>query len=107
MTTLDRAQLDDLTDGRIVTGARAVAVGLADQTGGIRDAFRVAKSMAKIERARLVKYYPEGGERPRSAYAQSDTPRAGETEINLLQIRGGALGTAGMGGAYYLWLPPG
>jgi protease-4 len=62
MTTLDRAQLDDLTDGRIVTGARAVAVGLADQTGGIRDAFRVAKSMAKIERARLVKYYSEGGE---------------------------------------------
>jgi protease-4 len=107
-TSLDQALLDDLTDGRIITGTRAAEVGLVDQTGGIRDCFKVVKSLAKIPAARLVKYYPEGGERPRSAYAQTTQPAPGETEINLLQIRGDAmrpLGAAGLSGAYYLWLP--
>lgn len=112
-TSLDQTQLDDLTDGRIVTGAKATEVGLIDQTGGIREAFALAKSLAGIDRAKMVKYYPEGGTRPRSAYAQSLAPQPGasrEGEINLIQIRAGSMGpfgNVGFAGAYYLWMPPG
>lgn len=112
-TSLDQTQLDDLTDGRIVTGAKATEVGLIDQTGGIREAFALAKSLAGIDRAKMVKYYPEGGTRPRSAYAQSLVPQPGssrEGEINLIQIRAGSMGpfgNVGFAGAYYLWMPPG
>ncbi len=112
-TSLDQTQLDDLTDGRIVTGAKATEFGLVDQSGGIREAFALAKSLAGIDRAKMVKYYPEGGTRPRSAYAQSLVPPPGasrEGEINLIQIRSGSMGpfgNVGFAGAYYLWMPPG
>ena len=113
-TSIDASRLADLTDGRVFTGVRAKEYGLVDQTGGVRDAFAVAKSLAGIDAARLVKYYPEGGERPKSAYAGSSVPRPGEggggTEVNLVQIRAGGMGAfggAGYAGAYFLWLPPG
>lgn len=112
-TSLDQTQLEDLTDGRIVTGMKATEVGLVDQTGGIREAFKLAKSLAGIDRAKMVKYYPEGGTRPRSAYAQSFLPQPGASrdgEINLIQIRAGSMGpfgNVGFAGAYYLWMPPG
>lgn len=112
-TSLDQTQLDDLTDGRIVTGARAMEFGLVDQTGGLREALKVAKTLAGIDRARMVKYYPEGGTRPRSAYAQTTLPQptaSHGSEINLIQIRAGSMGpfgNVGFAGAYYLWMPPG
>jgi ClpP class serine protease len=110
--TLDSSRLDELTDGRILTGVRATRYGLADQTGGIREAFAVAKGLAGVDAARLIKYYPEGSERPRSAYASSGAqpPGEGGTEVNLVQIRAGDLGPlsgASYAGAYYLWIPPG
>lgn len=106
---LDSARVDTLTDGRVVTGVKAAEEGLVDQTGGIHDAFAVAKSLAGVRAAKLVKYYRQDADPPRSAYAQSDAPRADRgSEINLLQLR---LGTSVLGsetaGAYYLWAPPG
>ncbi len=72
-----------------------------------------AKTLAGVDRAKIVKYYPEGGMRPRSAYAQSMLPQPGASQggdINLIQIRAGSMGpfgNVGFAGAYYLWMPPG
>lgn len=103
-------QLDELTDGRVVTGAQAVRSGLADHTGGVREAFDAAKARAGIASAKLVKYHSRGP-RPRSPYAAGPpaTPEASgrsATEVNLLQLRlgSGVLGT-GTPNAYYLWAP--
>ncbi len=104
---LDTSRVDTLTDGRVVTGVRAAEAGLVDQTGGIRDAFELAKRMAGLTRGTLVKYYREDSAAPRSAYARSDVAAPGG-EINLLQLRlpGSTFGMEGAG-AYYLWIPPG
>lgn len=108
--TLDTKRLDELTDGRVVTGMKAAEAGLVDQTGGVAEAFAVAKGLAGIEGASLVKYYPEGSQRPRSPYASAGLIEPGVAEINLVQIRTGIQGlpgAAGFAGVYYLWLPPG
>jgi protease IV len=109
---LDMSRIDQLTDGRILTGRQACEAGIVDDTGGVREAFEAAKQLAGLKGARLVKYYREDSEAPRSAYAPTASApgSAGGTEINLLQIRAGALSPSGAlesGGAYYLWLPPG
>lgn len=106
-------RLDELTDGRVVSGAEAVRVGLADAEGDLRDAFESAKQLANLKSARLVKYHPRGSPSPRTAYAGSDLspagrlgPQTGETEINLLQLRLGDGPGGGVGaGVYYLWMP--
>jgi len=96
----------DLLDGRVITGARAEEVGLVDSTGGLRDAFARAKSLANVPTARLVVYHP-GGVAPRSAYALADPPEPraepAPPAINLLNIdlRGAPLTP----GFYYLWSP--
>jgi protease-4 len=108
--TLDPGLVDELTDGRVVTGARAVETGLADTEGGLREAFEVAKRRADIDGARLVKYHARGDD-PRSPYASAPAtagPGAAggaASQINLLQINGPLLGDAAQGGAYYLWAP--
>lgn len=110
---LDTARLDELTDGRVVTGAQAVRTGLADREGDLRDAFERAKALAGVERARLVKFYGEYDPPPRTAYATagphaipSGAGPSGAIEINLLRIDGLTdLGGPSGAVAYYLWLP--
>lgn len=98
----------DATDGRVITGHRALEWGLVDREGGLRDAFERAKELAGIKSATLVKYADDGS-KPRSPYSLADLPTAQGPEINLLQIRPGMAGadaaspTPGM--AYYLWSP--
>lgn len=115
---LDAARLDELTDGRILTGAAARGAGLIDATGDLRDAFDKAKELAGLPSARLVKYSSDGVA-PRTPYAiAGGDPRAGSgfvgdqtapagarsVEINLLSIEMGTmLGSSPM--AYYLWMP--
>jgi ClpP class serine protease len=104
---LDMARIESLTDGRVVTGVRAAEAGLVDQTGGLRDAFEVAKQLAGVQAGKLVKYYREDSDPPRTAYSRSETaPAQAAGEINLLQLR---LGTSAAPdpGVYYLWEPPG
>lgn len=98
---------DKVTDGRVVSGERAVALGLADRTGDVYDAFEEAKTMANIERADLVRYH-----RPRSAvgspYARAPQPQSSSTatQVNLLQLNIDHLpGLDGPAGIYYLWRP--
>jgi protease IV len=107
---IDPARIAEITDGRIMTGLQAYHHGLVDQTGGIHDAFNTAKALAGLDAARLVKYYRQDSDRPRTAYAAApQPPQAGGMEINLLQIRGPALGLAELeaGLPYYLYIPAG
>src|SRR5690606_20290868 len=103
---LDASRIDELTDGRVVTGASAEAAGLVDATGGVHEAFEAAKSLAGVKKARLVKYHREDEDKPRSPYASAPVGPAetGGTEINLLQLQmnGGIPGGVETAGAYYL-----
>ncbi len=102
-------RIDELTDGRVLTGSDALAAGLVDQTGGIREAFTEAKSLAGITHARLIKYADEDRP-PGSVYGPSATmaPNAGTTQINVLQLSVPSLNQIGStSGFYYLWIPPG
>jgi protease-4 len=116
---LDMAKFGEMTDGRIVSGRDALALGLIDSLGGVRDAFDEAKTLANIPSAKMVKYQPEGSVRPRTPYASADElpmaaglPQAtgqvsGGTEINMLQVNAsGLFPNSGPSAScvYYLWL---
>ena len=90
-----------ITDGRVVTGARAAEVGLIDRVGDLRDAFEAAKQRAGLMHARLVKYH-----RPldhvASPYAAA--PLAAP-QANLVQLNVAAPMLGDNVGFYYLWDP--
>ncbi len=99
------------TDGRVFTGAHAVAIGLADETGGVREAFETAKGLAGLKKARLVKYVGSG-EAAQSIYAHASPPGARHasnqpTQLNLIQLNlaGAVLDDRARSGFYYLWAP--
>lgn len=110
-TGIDAARLDEIADGRVFTGMTALREGLVDANGGLREAFAEAKSLAGVERARLVKYHIEGRV-PASPYATASAPdhspaAAGVgagTQVNLVQVNidRAMLPSAGF---YYLWTP--
>lgn len=108
---LDASRLEEATDGRIFTGTQAIALGLADSEGGIREAFDAAKARAGLRGARLVRYHPPG-QTPRTAYAgaTASTPSADTAstapQVNLLQLNlPGSSHWPMQAGAYYLWMP--
>jgi len=101
--------LANATDGRVFTGSQALALGLVDELGGVREAFDAAKKRAGLSAATLVKYTDERSP-PRSAYSAADQPPAqmNTTSINLLQLNlADPLGHMGLesSGIYYLWTP--
>ncbi len=98
---LSIADLEWITDGRVVTGKRAAEVGLVDSTGDLRDAFAAAKKRANLTAAKLVKYH-RPLEYVGSAYAQPPTTNP---QVNLLQLNVGAGPLSDQSGFYYLWDP--
>lgn len=98
---LDPADLAGATDGRVFTGSRAVELGLADRTGGLREAFEEAKSRAGIERASLVKYHAEG-RTLRTPYATGPAPSASDGAFFELRM-GAGTGELTPGRAYFVW----
>ena len=91
--------------GRVFSGERAVELGLADRTGRLEDAIKVARKSGKAPGAKVIMYrrpYGYGG----SIYASADAPtpkaRGGETvlRLDLPQSRATL-----PGGFYYLWEP--
>lgn len=105
-TKLEQSDVDWATDGRVVTGKDAHEKGLVDALGGVREAFVEARTLAGLERARLVKYHTDATQ-PRTPYAsaQSAGPIGEQgTQINLLQLNfpESLLPSAGF---YYLWAP--
>lgn len=103
---IDPDDVDELTDGRVVTGAAAQAYGLVDEVGGVHVAFGRAKALAGVEHARLVRYHA-GRHGPKTPYAETavDAPMAASEEgPSLVRINVGApFGPTPA--AYYLWTP--
>lgn len=106
---IDPAALPELTDGRVVSGAHAASVGLADETGGIDAAFRRAKDLAGLSIARLVIYHASGS-RPATPYAIAETGTPAPLSIQgaRIDLLGGLSGNAGYelrrGVPYYVYV---
>jgi protease-4 len=87
-------------DGRVMPGDRAVAIGLADQTGSLHDALALARERGKAPRARAVMYklpFSEQG----SIYASAPVP---PPTANTYSLRLPVLSDTPTG-FYYLWQP--
>lgn len=54
----DLSYVDSIAQGRVWTGKRAVAIGLADKIGGLKDALDCAARMADLEKY-SIREYPE------------------------------------------------
>lgn len=68
-------RLDQITDGRVVTGRQALDAGLVDSLGSLRDAFDRAKALAGVEHAELVVLHTRpNGFQPRTPYASAEAP---------------------------------
>ncbi|MFI4861961.1 MAG: signal peptide peptidase SppA [Phycisphaerales bacterium JB063] len=101
-------RFDEVTDGRVVSGDRALEVGLVDHLGDLDDAFGRAKALAGIDDANLVVFH-RALDYVGSPYASTPggLPQAGGSQINLLQLNldGTLGGLASPSGFYYLWRP--
>jgi protease-4 len=86
--------------GRVFSGESAKRLGLIDEVGGLEEAIKAAKELAKVPNAAVVMYrrpYGYGG----SIYASSPAPQP-RADVLRLQIPGlRELPT----GFYYLWEP--
>ncbi len=100
--TVSTDDLTQITDGRVVTGKRAVEVGLADRLGDLRTAFESSKQRADVTVARLVKYH-RPLEYVGSPYAAAPAQPAGH-QINLVQLNLPDWPYENTG-FYYLWDP--
>lgn len=79
---LGRDAVKALADGRVYTGAQAVAKGLADQAGDVVDAVALAKERAGLKAARTVMYERPWGYK---ANVYSAAP-LGPLQVNLLNL---------------------
>ncbi len=97
---LATARLPELTDGRIFDASAAVADGLVDQVGSLRDAIATAKAAAGVEQARVV-MYRRSDESHETIYSRAATV---PPQVNILPVDVGALGATGPR-FMYLWAP--
>jgi protease-4 len=98
---LDAARLPQLTDGRIFDAAQAKAYGLVDQLGTLHDALDLAKSLAGVETARIIRYR-RSGEPAETVYARA--AHRSTTQVNVLPVDLGALAMPRAAFLYY-WAP--
>ncbi len=99
-------RFDELTDGRVLSGEDAKAVGMVDELGDLRSAFARAKQLAKLEHADLVVYHRPltyvGSPYAAAPAVQPEAP----AQINLLQLNVDAMADLeAPAGFYYLWRP--
>jgi protease IV len=97
----DDAAFKMITDGRVFSGERAVALGLVDRTGLLEDAVQVARDLAHAPNAKVIAYkrpYGYGG----SIYALNSLP---QPQSNMLQLQLPDAATLLPSGFYYLWKP--
>lgn len=97
-------------DGRVFTGEQAAEIGLIDDTGGVREAFDAAKSLANLSSARLIAYTgpdrdastPYGVRAPVDSLENISGAQFNLMQMNLPQDLSLLMGS---GGFYYLWRP--
>jgi protease-4 len=93
--------------GRVFSGERAVELGLADRTGRLEDAIKLAREAGTAKGAKVIMYkrpYGYGG----SIYSSAEVPlpRAGTgTGTNVLRLEWPESRAFLPGGFYYLWEP--
>lgn len=105
--TISEADFKEVTDGRVVTGRRALEVGLVDALGDLDDGFAKAKQLAGLKDAALVRYH-RPLEYVGSPYANAGDrqPEASAMQVNLLQLNvDGSLGGMPSSCFYYVWQP--
>lgn len=104
---IDASKMDVIADGRVFTGRAAHELGLVDALGDVRDAFEVAKKLAGVTSAQLVKYHAEGqhiGSLYALARADEDVPSAGgNAAVNVIDLPLPRELTLEPG-FYYLWV---
>ncbi|MEM9251852.1 MAG: signal peptide peptidase SppA [Planctomycetota bacterium] len=103
---IEASDMPTVTDGRVVSGEAAAAMGMVDRLGDVYDALAAAADRAGVASADLVVYH-----RPlqyvASPYAAAPGQPAGSTQVNLAQINLDAGVPASLpAGAYYLWTAP-
>ena len=87
--------------GRVWSGATAVELGLADQTGMLNDAIDLARAAAHAPKAKAILYkrpYGYGG----SIYASTATPTP---QANVMELKLPGVQSVIPTGFYYLWQP--
>lgn len=97
--TIETGNVELVTDGRVFTGSSALQLGLVDATGGVREAFDLARERAGLSRARLVKYHAEGAKLT-TPYARASVS---EPTSEGADSPFGWLADRLRPGAYYLW----
>ncbi|RME70864.1 MAG: signal peptide peptidase SppA [Planctomycetota bacterium] len=80
---LDEAAVRKLADGRIYTARTALDNKLVDAIGYLEDAFGQAKQLAKVERARLVRYEERAG---LFGWLEARLGAPQRTELSLAQL---------------------
>lgn len=104
--TLDSANLDEITDGRIVAADAAKRYGLIDEIGHIDDVLALARQQAGVESARVIRYY-QGSTAPRTVLSQA--PVGGGSGLRLsaagVPVDLSVDSNAGMAQPLYLWRP--
>jgi protease-4 len=90
---LSAERVDELARGRVWTGADAVARGLADEVGGLRDALAIARQRAGLPESAPVRLFPRVSplEQLRATESSEVRPAAG-----LIAGASGALVTGAM-----------
>ena len=97
----NQADFPMMTDGRVFSGDRALALGLIDKTGLLEDAIQLAKDMCKSPDAKVVIFKrPYGYNGSIYATASAPTPKA-----NVVQLELPEAATMLPTGFYYIWKP--
>lgn len=97
---LDTRRLPELTDGRIFTADQALAAGLVDQVGSLRDALDLARRTAGLPPDARVVSYLRPSESRETIHAAGGAP----AQVNVLPVDLGVLGATGPR-FQYLWAP--
>ncbi len=101
---LSTERVAELADGRIYSAEQALACGLIDATGYLRDAIALAKERSGSQRVKVVMYDRPWGYQPNAyASAPAPTPGAGPTNISLLHLDGASLSRFTRPQFLYLW----
>lgn len=97
---LNREQVVELADGRVVSGSEAAESGLVDSTGYLRDAVEKASELAGVDSPTIVRY-TRRAQSGSNIYTRSmpATPAAAELSLRL------GPGVFPRAQLYYLWLP--
>jgi len=90
-----------LADGRVYTGRQALALGLVDRLGDVKDAIGEAKRAAGLDKAKVVMYHRPLGYCANVYSAAAGPP--GGLQVNLLNIQGAEMLLLRQPSFLYLW----